>query len=197
MKSVLVLGAFGVFLLPTLHPMFGQSINSGTVIGTVHDSSGGLLPTPAWKSAIQSRDTGETTVTDSNGAFRFNAVPFNAYALTGTHQGFTAAKQNVDVRSTVPLTANLVLPVAGVNTEVTVEGKRRGCRNRAYGPQRRGLVNAPKAAHHGGRCGPQRSPGHLGDCDEVFDGIVADIGAYGRCPNEWIVGLFPIENSES
>jgi hypothetical protein len=111
-----------LFLLTICIPSgFGQSIGSGTVVGTVTDQTGAV--TGGANVEITNSLTGyrQTTVTDTNGAFRFNNVPFNPYRVTATHAGFSPAAQNADVRSNAPITVNLSLPVAGVTSAVTVE----------------------------------------------------------------------------
>ena len=116
-------GSWALIILFLAIPLagFGQSIGSGTVIGTVTDQTGAA--TSGATVEINNALTGyrQTTVTDANGVFRFNNVPFNPYRLTATHAGFSPAAQNADIRSNVPVTVNLSLPVAGVSTTVTVE----------------------------------------------------------------------------
>ncbi|HYY72104.1 MAG TPA: TonB-dependent receptor [Candidatus Bathyarchaeia archaeon] len=99
---------------------FGQSINSGTVAGTVTDPSGAVVAQATVEISNPLTGYRQTTTTDSNGAFRFNNVPFNGYELTAKHEGFSQAAQTIDVRSTVPLTMNLALAVAGTNISVQV-----------------------------------------------------------------------------
>ncbi|HEV2732171.1 MAG TPA: carboxypeptidase-like regulatory domain-containing protein, partial [Terriglobales bacterium] len=100
---------------------FGQSINSGTVIGVVKDQSSAVIS--GAKVEISNALTGyqQTTNTDDNGTFRFNNVPFNPYHLAITHAGFNAATQDVAVRTTVPANVNITLAVAGSQETVTVE----------------------------------------------------------------------------
>lgn len=100
---------------------YAQSINSGTITGTVTDPSGAVVSGATVEIGNAITGYRQTTVTDANGVFRFNNVPFNRYHLTTAHEGFNAAAQNAEVRSTVPITVNLALLVAGVNTELTVE----------------------------------------------------------------------------
>ena len=125
MKRLFALAALVVFTgLPlsiVVVQSHAQSINSGTVTGTVTDPSGSVVPAATVE--ISNAITGyqQTRVTDANGVFRFNNVPFNGYRLTATHAGFNTAVQSADVRSTVPVTVNLALPVAGVRSTVTVE----------------------------------------------------------------------------
>src|ERR1700677_2766465 len=79
--------------------LFGQSINSGTVTGTVSDPSGAQVA--GAKVQLTNPVTGfeQMAVTDTSGAFRFNNVPLNNYRLQVSLQGFNPAQQNVDVRN--------------------------------------------------------------------------------------------------
>ena len=57
-------------------PMLPQSINSGTVLGTVTDQSGGAIPGATLR---QNPVTGYTQsfTTDTAGSFRFTNIPQN------------------------------------------------------------------------------------------------------------------------
>jgi hypothetical protein len=102
-------------------PAFAQSINSGTVLGTVTDPSGAVIAGAMVR--LQNSVTGYTqsVTADSSGAFRFNNVPQNNYRLTVDAPGFTSATQNVEVRNAVPITLTIPLNVAAASTTVTVE----------------------------------------------------------------------------
>jgi hypothetical protein len=100
---------------------YAQSIHSGTVTGTVVDSSKAVL-----KGAVvtlRNPVTGfeHSTVTDETGSFRFTNVPENPYELTATFPGFNAASQQVEVRSSVPVNLAVELQVSAGATSVTVE----------------------------------------------------------------------------
>jgi len=102
-------------------PALSQSINSGTILGTVTDPSGAVVAGAMVR--LQNSVTGymQSVTADSSGAFRFNNVPQNNYRLTVDAPGFTSASQNVDVRNAVPITLNIPLSVAAASTSVTVE----------------------------------------------------------------------------
>jgi hypothetical protein len=98
-----------------------QSISSGTVTGTVSDPSGAVV-----RGAVVLLRNGVTgyeqsAVTDEAGSFRFTNIPLNNYQLTARSSGFSPATENVDVRSSLPVNANLSLKIAGGTTTVTVE----------------------------------------------------------------------------
>ena len=92
--------------------VFGQSINSGTVSGQVTDPSGAFIA--GAKVRLTNPVTGfeQCAVTDTSGAFRFNSVPVNNYHLEVSAPGFNTAQQNVDVRNSVPVVANIALNIA-------------------------------------------------------------------------------------
>ena len=103
-------------------PAAAQSIASGTIAGTVSDSSGALVAGASM--VLRNPNTGyeQKEKTDTSGAFRFNNVPFNTYRLSAQSSGFAINTQQVDVRTTVPVSLNLTLAVAEANTTVEVEG---------------------------------------------------------------------------
>ena len=106
-------------------PAFGQSINSGTVIGQVADPSGALIAgaTARLTNAVTGYDRSVTA--DSSGTYRFNSVPINNYHLVVSAAGFTSVEQNVDVRNSVPVVTNVSLGIAGSTETVTVQAARR------------------------------------------------------------------------
>lgn len=117
----LVTVLFVIFLTLSLSPVaLAQSINSGTVTGVVSDPSGAIVKDADVEISNALTGYRQTTVTDANGAFRFNNVPFNRYGLTAKHDGFNQVAQTIDVRSIVPLTINLALAVAGTSESVQV-----------------------------------------------------------------------------
>jgi hypothetical protein len=100
--------------------VIGQSIESGTVAGTVTDQSHAVIP----GARIQLRNpvTGyvQTVLTDVAGAYRINNVPQNNYTLEAVAKGFDALTETVEVRSAVPVVVALTLNVAGSATAVEV-----------------------------------------------------------------------------
>ena len=99
----------------------GQSINSGTLSGQVTDPSGALIAGAKVRLANAVTGFEQTSVTDTSGNFRFNSVPVNNYTLEVTAAGFNAVQQNVEVRNSVPVVANIALSIASEATTVTVQ----------------------------------------------------------------------------
>jgi hypothetical protein len=119
-KSLLALiVCFGVLVLPGV--MAAQSGTSGTISGTVTDSSGGVVANAAVSIHNPVSQYERSVTTDSSGSFSFPNIPFNPYHLAVSITGFAPFSEDVDVRSGVPITLKIALKVAGSNTTVTVE----------------------------------------------------------------------------
>src|SRR5580700_359181 len=112
--------SLGVFLHAGC--LFAQSGNSGTINGVVKDPSGAVVTgsTVSIHNPVSGYD--RTTTTDSAGSFTFSNLPPNPYHLSVEAKGFGAYAQDVDVRSSVPITVNVALTVAGSSSTVTVVG---------------------------------------------------------------------------
>src|SRR5271170_7577068 len=110
----LPLGAFVFVAVPASIAQTGNSANvtdpSGSVVAnasvTIHNPVSGLE---------------RSTTTDASGNFTFANVPFNPYHLSVSATGFGAYAQDIDVRSSVPLSLKVGLTIAGSSSTVTVE----------------------------------------------------------------------------
>ncbi len=101
-----------------------QSVgNFGSINGTVVDPTGAVVP----KASVEIRNPvsgfDRSTTTDSFGRFEFTNVPFNNYHLSATAQGFAAYVQDVEPRSSVPVTVPIKLRASAGTTSVTVEAE--------------------------------------------------------------------------
>jgi hypothetical protein len=98
-----------------------SSGNSGSVNGTVLDPTGAVVAnaTIEIRNAVSGFD--RLTTTDAAGKFSFSNVPFNPYHLTVSAAGFSSYVQDVEPRSSVPVTVSIALQVSGSKTVVTVE----------------------------------------------------------------------------
>src|SRR5216684_7201341 len=105
-------------------PARAQLGNSGSIEGVVKDETGGVVA--GAKVEISNPVTGyrRETVTGSDGSFRFANVPFNPYHMVASAAGFSSYTQDVDVRSTVPTTAQVSLRVgSAAATSITVQAE--------------------------------------------------------------------------
>lgn len=108
-------------LLGSISSLFGQSISSGTITGTVTDPSAAVVR--GAQVVLRNPITGyeQSTVTDSVGSFRLSNIPQNPYRLTVSAPGFASAMQAIDVRSSLPSVVRITLQVAQAAESVTVQ----------------------------------------------------------------------------
>jgi hypothetical protein len=96
----------------------------GSIEGIVRDSSGGVLPGVTIEARSPSLVGVQTTVTDSQGAYRFPALTPGQYEVTATLQGFAPAKlADVQLELGKLLKVDLTLAPAGVAETVQVSGE--------------------------------------------------------------------------
>jgi hypothetical protein len=95
--------------------------NSGSIEGTVKDPSGAAVGNATVEISYPVSGYTRTATAGSDGSFRFTNVPFNPYHLVVTASGFAPFTQDVDVRSSVPVTLQIGLKIGSVGTSITVE----------------------------------------------------------------------------
>ena len=92
----------------------GQAVGgAGTLQGTVKDPLGHVLQ--ALEVRIDNPRTGfmRTTMTGVMGRYVFRNLPPSRYHLTVEVQGFQTFERDVDVRTSVPITLQVTLSLAG------------------------------------------------------------------------------------
>ena len=94
---------------------------TGSVAGTVKDSSGGILPGATIQATSPSLVGSQTAVSDGQGNYRFPALTPGVYEITASLQGFTVAKAAA-VRLGIGqvLRIDLALSLATLTESVTV-----------------------------------------------------------------------------
>jgi len=116
-------GVPGYFLLSLLvvitfflHAAWAQVANTGTVLGTVADSTGAVVPRVSITLRNPESNLTYKTVTDQSGEFRFLTVPAGPYELTAEKQGFTKVLHSVfAVHAAEPARVDVVLKVGAVS----------------------------------------------------------------------------------
>jgi hypothetical protein len=102
-------------------PVFGQSLTSGDISGTVTDPSHAVVPNAAV--GLKSLDTGstQTAVTNSTGLYRFSLLKPGNYQVTVKQSGFatTQIPATVSVGTTTVVDVALSVAATGVTVEVT------------------------------------------------------------------------------
>jgi hypothetical protein len=122
---VSILG-LGVSLLVLNVPAFGQALSSaGMVKGTVSDPTGAVIRDATVTIYNPVSGFESTASTDRSGNFGIPNVPFSSYHMTVSAKGFATHVQDVDVRSTVPISLAIKLELATAHTVVTVTGEPR------------------------------------------------------------------------
>jgi hypothetical protein len=115
----LIISSF-LITVPTSQAQTGNSANiNGTVLDPDNKAVAGATVT------IHNPVSGlnRSTTTDTGGAFSFTNVPFNPYHLEITAMGFDVYSQDVEVRSSVPVSLKIGLKIAGTTINVNVEAK--------------------------------------------------------------------------
>jgi hypothetical protein len=96
---------------------------AGTVQGTVKDPTGAVMTAVTVTIVNPVSGFRRETTTDEMGRFVFRNLPPNPYHITVSAQGFETVAQDVDVRTAIPITADLAMKVAGTSQTVEVVGK--------------------------------------------------------------------------
>ena len=92
----------------------------GTVRGIVHDPQHRPLPSAQVVLKAKSSEYTQTTQTDSEGQFHFDAVPIGEYIIDVTDPAFAAARQNVTVFSGTAPVLHFELAIATQSQSVEV-----------------------------------------------------------------------------
>jgi hypothetical protein len=110
-------------LLPLLTgPAFGQAV-TGTILGTVTDSSGGVIPGATVTVTHNATGRSRTAVTDSAGEFTVPSVPTGIYTVVAELAGFkTVTLSNIEVGVDQHIRVSVRLEVGAVNESITITG---------------------------------------------------------------------------
>jgi hypothetical protein len=120
--GVFVLSAF--LVLPAVPASAQVSATTGSINGTVTDSTGGALPGVSVTVASPSMQGTRAAVTDTSGGYRFPAVPPGDYRITYELTGFgTVVREGVRVGLGFTATVNAEMTVATLQETVTVSGE--------------------------------------------------------------------------
>ena len=119
--GAVIFAAFAIYFSFGISGLWAQSAGSaGTIYGTVTDATGAIVPGATVTIANPVSGYSRTATSDSDGHYQFTNLPFNPYHLAVSMTGFAAYSQDVEVRSTVPVTLKNVLGVGATSTVVDV-----------------------------------------------------------------------------
>jgi len=101
---------------------FAQATNTGTVVGTVTDQSGAVVPEATINLTDISTNDSRSTISGRTGQFVFVNVPPGTYNITATKAGFQLGKiANQNVQVGTQTTANFKLAVGSAQQTVEVQ----------------------------------------------------------------------------
>ena len=118
-RNKLALFVFGLVLF--FYASSGWAQASGNIQGVVKDASGGVLTGATVEITDPVSGYHRETTTGAAGDFRFTNIPFNPYHLTVTAKGFSNYTQDVDLRSSVPVSLDITLKIGTTSENITVE----------------------------------------------------------------------------
>jgi len=105
-------------LVPVM--LLAQSTGS-QLSGRVSDSSGGAVPGVTITASNAQTGLTRTTVTESDGSYRFPSLPVGIYTVTAELSGFATVKtENVQLNVATPREVNVTLKQAAVSEAITV-----------------------------------------------------------------------------
>jgi hypothetical protein len=111
-----------VALLLLASPGFAQ-FDAATVLGSVHDASGGVVPGATVTLKNIATGITATTVSDANGDYQFLNVRIGTYSVRAELQGFSIAEvEDVQVTVNARQRVDLTLKVGSVGETVVVTG---------------------------------------------------------------------------
>lgn len=121
MKRLLFVCVVGLCAVLTNRPVFGQAASSTTLVGTVTDSSGGVL---ANANIVAVHDATKATfdvITNRQGLYRIPFVAAGTYTIVAQAEGFeTVVHSMVVVGANQTVRNDFTLDVGSFTTEVTV-----------------------------------------------------------------------------
>jgi hypothetical protein len=112
--------AFGLAMLPV--PIAAQAV-TGTILGTITDATGGVMPGATVTVKHEGTGATRTVVTDSNGEFTAPGIPTGKYTLSAELSGFkTTSLSGIDVGVDQRVRINVKLEIGAVSENVTITG---------------------------------------------------------------------------
>jgi hypothetical protein len=116
-------GAVVLALVPAFAgTALAQSLQTGTVTGKVTDNTGARAPGVTVTLTSPVLITPKTATTDSQGEYKFSALPPGTYSLSFELAGFKTTKHTVPVTIATTLTVDSTLEVGNVTENVEVVG---------------------------------------------------------------------------
>jgi len=116
-----IFAAFAIIFSFSISGLWAQSAGSGgTIYGTVTDATSAIVPGATVTIENPVSGYSRTATSDTAGHYQFTNLPLNPYHLAVSVKGFAPYSQDVDVRSSVPITLKNSLAVGTESTVIDV-----------------------------------------------------------------------------
>jgi hypothetical protein len=123
MKRRHIVGAFVVVACLLLASTTWAQTDTGRIVGTVTDSTGGVIPGVTVTATSEKTGAVRSTVSDEKGFFVLTPLPAATYTVKADQPGFSGGQYTgIIIQVGQEKTLNLQLKPAGVTSEVTVSG---------------------------------------------------------------------------
>ena len=119
-----VIGLAIALLISTGSALFGQGGSSGTILGTVVDAAGAVVPNATVQ--VKNTATGQTQQVPTNGQGRFTIaeITIGSYDAQASAQGFkTVIRKGVTLTVGSQVVVDFALAVGDTQQTITVEGQ--------------------------------------------------------------------------
>ena len=124
MKRIVYLLSAVVFLFSLGSTnVFAQATASGTIQGTVKDTSGAVISGAKVVATSKTTDTTRTTTTSSDGDYRFELLPVSTYTVTVTMNGFDTVTETIEIFIGQTTTVNAELKPGATSVVIEVTGE--------------------------------------------------------------------------
>ena len=102
---------------------FAQATATGTIQGTVTDTSGAVISGAQVVAKSKTTDTTRTTTTSSAGTYSFDMLPISTYTISITNTGFTSMTETLEILIGQVATVNAELKPGSTSVVVEVTGE--------------------------------------------------------------------------
>jgi hypothetical protein len=102
---------------------FAQATATGTIQGTVTDTSGAVIAGAQVVAKSKTTDTARTTTTSNAGTYSFEMLPISTYTITITNTGFTSMTETLEILIGQVATVNAELKPGSASVVVEVTGE--------------------------------------------------------------------------
>lgn len=122
MRKTLSLILFSLFILGNGLFCLGQSSNQGTIVGTIKDQNGAIIPSVTLTIKNIETNVSRNVVTDENGNYRADFLTPGNYLILAEKSGFKKAElTEVKVNVSDITRADINLELGNINEQVTVD----------------------------------------------------------------------------